>query len=106
MDVHYKSSGWQGLYDGDDLIMEKQKWMKSGECFARNGIQSLVYSVTILPWWEIYQYSWLSDGKAVKEFCWIKGKDFEEERCKMKLGTGERGSYTITSWSHVGGRRG
>lgn len=106
LDLQYKSSGWQGLYDGDDLIMEKQKWMKSAEHFAKNSIQSLAHSVTILPWWEIYPYSWLSNGKAVKEFCWVKGKDVDEERCKMEMETGERGSHTITYWGQVSGGEG
>ncbi len=106
LDLHDKNIGWKSLYDGDDLIEEKQKWMKSGEYFANNNIQSLAHSVTILPWWEIYPYSWLSDNKAVKEFCWIKGKEFDEERCKMELGIGERRTHTITYWSQVLGEEG
>ena len=113
LDKHYAESGWGRLYDHRSLAKSVSE---STEAIANmkehsqqpldHDIRSSAHSVTILPWWEIYPFSWQRDGDAVREICWTVGQKFDEERCKLLLGTDHWGSHTITYWSHVWGHNG
>ena len=83
LDRHYRKSGWRNLYVPDRRTPQ---------------------SVTVLPSWEIYPYSWERDGQAFRDVCsTFDGGNFNAKKCKELVGTdhwGTNGSYTITYWSH------
>ena len=83
LDRYYRRSGWRGLYTP-----------------ARGTPQSL----HILPFWEIYPYSWDRDGQAFRDYCSpFEATIFNATKCKELVGAqhwGRNGSYTITYWSH------
>ena len=86
LDRHYGKSGWRNLYIP-----------------AQREPQSL----HILPFWDIYPYSWARDGLAFRDYCSTsEGSHFNATRCKELVGTehwGKNGSYTITYWTHSWG---
>lgn len=90
MDRHYAQSGWRHLYPQPVQILSDTEDQ----------------SVTILPHWEIYPYSWLPVGSPYQHFCWTRAELFDERVCKLLLGTDEWGSHTITYWSHSWGEDG
>ena len=65
-----------------------------------------LHTVTKLPFWEIYPYSWGEEGRAYIDYCWQRHKTFDDEKCKSLLGTEHWGSHAITYWSHSWGEDG
>ena len=57
-------------------------------------------SLTILPFWEVYPYSWERDGSMYRHTCWVLDAKFNAARCKLLLGLDHRKSHSITYWSH------
>lgn len=87
MDRHYAQSGWRNLFPQPDPILSDTDDQ----------------TVTILPQWEIYPYSWLPIASPYSHFCWTRAELFDEMMCKLLLGTEEQGSHAITYWSHTWG---
>lgn len=87
MDHHYAQSGWRHLFPQPVQILSDTD----------------DHTVTILPHWEIYPYSWLPAASPYSFFCWTRAELFDERMCKMLLGTEDLGSHTITYWSHSWG---
>ena len=83
MDDHYGKSGWRSLYPPS----RDQEGLPP---------QSLV----ILPFWEVYPYSWARDGEAFRMLCWVVLDTFNAATCKRVLGLDSWGSRSITYWSH------
>ena len=83
MDDHYSRSGWRHLYKPS---RDQQKLPQ----------QSLV----VLPFWEVYAYSWERDGEAFRDLCWVTQEAFNAATCKEVLGLDHWGSHSITYWSH------
>ena len=83
MDEHYGKSGWRHLYKPS---RDQQKLPP----------QSLV----VLPFWEVYPYSWERDGEAYRDLCWVTQESFNAATCKEVLGLDHWGSHSITYWSH------
>lgn len=83
MDDHYGSGGWRDLYPRprDVQMLPPQ-------------------SLVVLPFWEIYPYSWDRDGEAYKPLCWVTQETFSAATCKQVLGLEHWGSHSITYWSH------
>jgi len=84
LEHHYAQSGWR-------------------DTFPRSVRKPASQTLTILPFWEIYPYSWERDGAAYREYCWTRMEKFDETMCKLLLGTDHWGSHTITYWSHSWG---
>ena len=87
MDNHYAQSSWRHLF------RQPTQDMASSEH----------HTLTVLPFWEIYPYSWQRDGDPYDEYCSTKGEQFNATVCKKLLGTDHWGSHTITYWSHSWG---
>ena len=83
MDAHYGGSGWRHLY----------KPSRDQETLPP---QSLV----VLPFWEVYPYSWDRDGEAYRYFCFLTTAAYSAATCKEVLGLDHWGSHSITYWSH------
>ena len=84
MDKHYAQSGWRHMY--------KQSLVES--------LAPAPQFVEILPFWEIYPFSWDRDGAAYKDFCLVGNPSFNAVKCKLVLGLDHWGSHSITYWSH------
>ncbi|KAK9328282.1 nucleotide-diphospho-sugar transferase [Lipomyces starkeyi] len=67
---------------------------------------SMKHSVEVLPWWNVFPYSWDRDGLAFKEICSVNSEQYDRERCKLNIATDHWGSYFITYWSHSWSRSG
>ena len=83
MDDHYGKSGWRHLYppSKDHRKLPPQ-------------------SMVVLPFWEVYPYSWERDGEAFRQLCWVTQDTFNAATCKQVLGLDHWGSHSITYWSH------
>lgn len=83
MDDHYHESGWRYLYrpSRDQKSLPPQ-------------------SMVVLPFWEVYPYSWERDGEAYRDLCWVTQETFNAATCKDVLGLDHWGSHSITYWSH------
>ena len=84
MDDHYAQSGWRHLY-------------------KQSAVESLApppQSLEVLPFWEIYPYSWERDGLMYRGVCWVAADTFDAAKCKLVLGLDHWGSHSITYWSH------
>ncbi|KAL9126914.1 MAG: hypothetical protein Q9217_004109 [Psora testacea] len=83
LDRHYMKSEWRDLY------------------IPARGVPQSVY---VLPYWNIYPYSWLNNRETFQQFCSpYAGDTFNATKCKELTATdhwGEHGSYTISYWSH------
>ena len=84
MDEYYEKSPWRHLFKAGDKDVSTLP------------PQSLV----ILPFWEIYPYSWQRDGDMFRQFCWVLSEEFNAARCKLLLGLDHWGSHSVTYWSH------
>jgi hypothetical protein len=58
------------------------------------------HDVVILPFHDIYPYSWSRDGQFVRDVCWSLSDSFNETRCKELLAVDRWESTAITYWSH------
>ncbi|KAK9235407.1 nucleotide-diphospho-sugar transferase [Lipomyces kononenkoae] len=58
------------------------------------------HSMEVLPFWNIYPYSWSRDGDAFRSLCSVNSPDYDRERCKLVIAADHWGSYFITYWSH------
>ncbi len=83
MDDHYGKSGWRTLYPP-----------------SRGHQQLPAQSIVVLPFWEVYPYSWERDGEAYRDLCWVTQDTFNAGTCKQVLGLDHWGSHSITYWSH------
>lgn len=84
LDEHYAKSGWRHLY--------KQSTEKT--------LAPPPQFVEILPFWEIYPYSWERDGQMYRDVCWVSEPTFNAKKCKLLLGLDHWESHSITYWSH------
>ena len=62
--------------------------------------REMPHSVTILPWWYVFPYSWARDGEQFRDVCWVTRATFDAERCKNVVAVDAWPSYSITYWSH------
>ena len=83
MDDHYGKSGWRHLYRAS---RDQQKLPPQ--------------SMVVLPFWEVYPYSWDRDGVAFTDLCSVTQESFSAVMCKEVLGLDHWGSHSITYWSH------
>lgn len=83
MDDHYGKSGWRHLYSP-----------------SRDPTKLPPQSMVVLPFWEVYPYSWERDGEAYRMLCWVTQDTFSASTCKHVLGLDHWGSHSITYWSH------
>ena len=83
MDDHYWKSGWRHFY-------------KPSRDHQKLPPQSMV----VLPFWEVYPYSWERDGDAYRNICWVTQETFSAATCKQVLGLAHWGTHSITYWSH------
>lgn len=84
LDEHYAKSGWRHLY--------KQ--------LSEKAPAPPPQSIEILPFYEIYPYSWHRDGQMYRDECWVSQPTFDAKRCKLLLGLDAWRSHSITYWSH------
>ncbi len=83
MDDHYNAGGWRHLYPP-----------------SRDHHKLPPQSMVVLPFWEVYPYSWERDGEAFRNLCWVTQDTFSAATCKQVLGLDHWGSHSITYWSH------
>lgn len=83
MDDHYGRSGWRNLY-----------------LPSRDRHKLPPQSMVVLPFWEVYPYSWARDGEAYRMLCWATQNTFSAATCKQVLGLEYWGSHSITYWGH------
>jgi hypothetical protein len=65
------------------------------------GMQGTPHELTLLPSDLIYPYSWGVDGKPVRDVCWVVKDTYNSTKCKEALKVEEKGSISITYWSHT-----
>ena len=87
-----------------DSYYEKSHWRRLFKAAAKDENATLLpQSLVILPFWEIYPYSWQRDGKTVRKSCWVLQEEFNAAKCKLLLGLDRWGSHSINYWSHSWG---
>ncbi|KAL2039538.1 hypothetical protein N7G274_007810 [Stereocaulon virgatum] len=84
MDKHYVKGPWRNLF----------------ETSAREQLKAPPQSMVVLPFWEVYPYSWDCDGSMHMHVFWILDDEFDAEKCKLFLGNDARKSHSINYWSH------
>ena len=84
LDDHYAKSGWRHLF--------KHSSSKTSSLPPQ--------SIEILPFWEIYPYSWERDGQMYRDVCWVAEPTFNARKCKLVLGLDHWKTHSITYWSH------
>ncbi|KAK9366121.1 nucleotide-diphospho-sugar transferase [Lipomyces kononenkoae] len=62
--------------------------------------ENIKHTVEVLPWWNVFPYSWDRDGNAFRSICSVNSKDYDREKCKRNIAADRWGSYFITYWSH------
>ncbi|KAK9371933.1 nucleotide-diphospho-sugar transferase [Lipomyces chichibuensis] len=58
------------------------------------------HAVEVLPFSNVYPYSWSRDGDAFRSVCSVNSPEYDRERCKLVIAADHWGSYFITYWSH------
>ena len=67
--------------------------------FAAAGAQDLRNDLVLLDDFWVYPFNWRkADLRAI---CSVEKEGFDAERCKAMLETSEKGSISITYWSHT-----
>lgn len=56
--------------------------------------------LVILPFDQIYPYSWQRDGDTDKLYCLVAERTFNATKCKERLALTSRDTYSITYWQH------
>ena len=84
MDEHYATGPWRHLF----------------KISAKERMTTPPQSLVILPFWEVYPYSWARDGSMYRHVCWVLDDKFDAKKCKSFLGLEHRKSHSITYWSH------
>ncbi|KAK9384320.1 nucleotide-diphospho-sugar transferase [Lipomyces mesembrius] len=64
------------------------------------------HAVEVLPFWNVYPFSWNLDGNAFKGICSVNSPGYDRERCKLVVAVDHWGSYFITYWSHTWSAKG
>ena len=93
----------QGQGSKMDEYYEKSPWRRLFKAVAKENGTLPPQSLVILPFWEIYPYSWQRDGEMFRHVCWVLEEEFNAARCKLLLGLDHWGSHSITYWSHSWG---
>ncbi|KAK9357144.1 hypothetical protein V1504DRAFT_494617 [Lipomyces starkeyi] len=101
-EIHGKITA-EHLTDSDEL---DQRMNKNPIVDVFGPQDRLKHTVEVLPWWNVYPYSWDRDGSAFKEICSVNSEQYDRERCKLNIATDHWGSYFITYWSHSWSRSG
>jgi hypothetical protein len=58
------------------------------------------HEVVLLPDHWVYPYSW-QGGEALRAICSVEQESFDPKRCQEVLKVGDKGSISITYWSHT-----
>lgn len=99
----YNNDFDQGQGSKMDEYYEKSPWRRLYKAAAKESATLPPQSLVILPFWQIYPYSWHRDGEMVRNVCWVLEEEFNAARCKLLLASDRWGSYSITYWSHSWG---
>lgn len=59
------------------------------------------HQVLLLPSHMIYPYSWGGDGQGARDVCWVLQDTYDANQCKRRLDVHQKGSISITYWSHT-----
>jgi hypothetical protein len=92
--AEYEASGEHHVSDLDDSIA----------ALVRLGpwaLWEMRPELIVLPSQLIYPFSWGPDGKPLQKVCWVLEDTFNSTKCKEALGVAEKGSISITYWSHT-----
>lgn len=65
---------------------------------SSNSITS-THALTVLPFGEIYLYSWLRGGETVREGCWTRWPSFNATPGKELLAVDRGESLAMNDWS-------
>ena len=99
----YKNDFDQGQGSKMDEYYDKSPWRRLYKVAVKESATLPRQSLVILPFWQIYPYSWHRDGEMVRNVCWVLEAEFNAARCKLLLASDRWGSYSITYWSHSWG---
>ena len=99
----YKNDFDQGQGSKMDEYYDKSPWRRLYKAAAKENAGLPPQSLVILPFWQIYPYSWHRDGEMFRHVCWVLEAEFNAARCKLLLASDRWGSYSITYWSHSWG---
>ena len=99
----YKNDFDQGRGSKMDEYYDKSPWRRLFKAIAKENATLPPQSLVILPFWEVYPYSWQRDGEMFRHVCWVLDEEFNAARCKLLMGLDHWGSHSITYWSHSWG---
>ena len=99
----YNNDFDQGQGSKMDQYYDKSPWRRLFKAVAKENATLPPQSLVILPFWEVYPYSWQRDGEAFRHVCWVLEEEFNAARCKLLLGLDHWESHSITYWSHSWG---
>jgi inositol phosphorylceramide mannosyltransferase catalytic subunit len=68
--------------------------------FSKRKKNGLKDEVVLLPGHWVYPYNW-NEGPEFREVCSTEEETFDAERCRELLQVDQRGSVSITYWSHT-----
>ncbi|KAK3169577.1 hypothetical protein OEA41_008961 [Lepraria neglecta] len=104
--MHYRKGGWRDLFwegfEGEARVVQDVEVDRELRGESVNAKQSK-HTVTVLPWYEVFPYSWMDEGRPVRDVCWARSPGFNETQCKLLLATDRWESHAITYWSHSWG---
>ena len=104
--MHYRKEGWRDLFregaEGEAGAVQDVEVDREPRGESVNAKRSK-HTVTVLPWYEVFPYSWMDEGRPVREMCWARSPGFNETQCKLLLATDRWESHAITYWSHSWG---
>ena len=84
LDQYYTKSGWRHLY---------RKYSTDAETLPPHFIQ-------VLPFYEIYPFSWARDGDMFRDYCLLSEPAFNADKCKKILALDHWQTHSITYWGH------
>lgn len=96
----YQNDFDQGQGSKMDEYYDKSPWRRLYKAAAKENATLPPQSLVILPFWQVYPYSWHRDGEMFKHVCWVLDAEFNAARCKLLLALDRWESYSITYWSH------
>ena len=96
----YENDFDQGQGSKMDEYFDKSPWRRLFKATAKENPTLPPQSLVILPFWEVYPYSWYRDGEMFRHVCWVLDEGFNAARCKLLLGLDHWESHSITYWSH------
>ncbi|KAK9364892.1 nucleotide-diphospho-sugar transferase [Lipomyces kononenkoae] len=89
---------YRDKFAGSDELVQRLKSSPMADVFGPQ--DKMKHSMEVLPFWNVYPYSWSRDGDAFRSLCSVNSPEYDRDKCKLVIAADHWGSYFITYWSH------